>query len=89
LRYYSRHRLTPEHESSLGIEYRPWRELLSESDVVSVHVPLTPKTTKLFDQTAFAQMKSGAVLVNTSRGEVVDESALADALRAGRLAGAG
>lgn len=63
--------------------------LLAASDVVSLHVPLNPSTEKLIGPAEFAAMKPGAILLNTARGEVVDESALLDALRSGRLAGAG
>ncbi len=63
-------------------------DLLSQSDVVSLHVPLLPSTRNLLDATRLARMKSGAVLINTARGGIIDESALADALRGGRLAGA-
>lgn len=63
-------------------------ELLAEADVVSLHVPLTHETRHLIDAAALARMRPDAVLVNTSRGPVVDESALADALEAGRIAGA-
>lgn len=62
--------------------------LLAEADVLSLHVPLTPETCNLIDAAALARMKPGAVLVNTARGGVVDEPALAAALRAGRLGGA-
>jgi len=64
-------------------------ELLEQADVVSVHVALTPRTHRLLDAAAFARMKPGAILVNTSRGAVVDEAALVDALRSGRLRAAG
>jgi phosphoglycerate dehydrogenase-like enzyme len=70
----------------------PWRELdelLAESDVVSLHLPLTAETEQLLDRRRIGLMKPGAVLVNTARGGLVDESALADALRAGRLGAAG
>jgi glyoxylate reductase len=60
-------------------------ELLAAADVVSLHVALTPETTHLIDDAAFASMKPGAILVNTARGPVVDEAALIDALSAGRL----
>ena len=64
-------------------------ELLRAADFVSVHVPLTGETRHLIDARALAVIKRGAILVNTSRGAVVDEAALVDALRAGRLAAAG
>ena len=64
-------------------------ELLRAADFVSVHVPLTDETRHLIDARALATIKRGAILVNTSRGAVVDEAALVDALRDGRLAAAG
>ena len=63
--------------------------LLGASDVVSLHVPLAPDTERLIDAGAIARMKPGAVLVNTARGGLVDEAALVDALRSGRLGAAG
>jgi phosphoglycerate dehydrogenase-like enzyme len=69
--------------------WRPLPALLSDSDIVSLHLPLTEDTDGLLDEAALAGMKPGAVLVNTSRGAIVDEDALAAALRDGRLAAAG
>jgi glyoxylate reductase len=63
--------------------------LLAESDFVSLHVPLSPETRHLIDAKALARMKSTAYLINTARGPVVDEAALVDALKEGRIAGAG
>lgn len=70
-------------------QWRALPELLAESDIVSLHLPLTPDTTALIDSAALASMKRTALLVNTSRGGVVDESALTAALRSGHLAAAG
>lgn len=63
--------------------------LLAQADVVSLHCPLTEQTRHLLDAPAFAAMKDGAILINTSRGGVVDHDALVNALRSGKLAGAG
>jgi phosphoglycerate dehydrogenase-like enzyme len=70
-------------------DWRPLPELLAASDVVSLHLPLTAGTRHLLDRKTIARMKPHAVLINTSRGAVVDEDALVDALRGGRLAAAG
>lgn len=67
---------------------RPLDVLLMNADVVSLHIPLTPATRNLFDAEQLARMKPDAVLVNPSRGGIVDEAAVAAQLRAGRLAGA-
>lgn len=72
----------------LGVEPVTLETLLAEADAVSLHVPLTPDTRQLFDAGRLARMKPGAVLINTARGGIVEEAALADALRSGRLAGA-
>jgi phosphoglycerate dehydrogenase-like enzyme len=69
--------------------WRPLPDLLAEADVVSLHVPLTAATEGLIDRAGLQRMKPEAVLINTSRGQVVDEPALAEALTGGRLAGAG
>lgn len=69
--------------------WRPLPQLLAASDIVSVHVPLTTDTEQLIDAAALARMKPDSVLVNTSRGAVIDEDALVKALLGGRLAAAG
>jgi glyoxylate reductase len=74
---------------SPGAERLELPGLLAVSDFVSVHVPLTPETRHLIDANALATMKPGAILVNTSRGGVVDTTALIDALRSGHLGAAG
>jgi D-3-phosphoglycerate dehydrogenase len=65
-----------------------FEEVLAAADFVSTHSPLTPETRHMFDRRAFARMKPGAFFINTSRGGVVDEAALAEALRSGHLGGA-
>lgn len=73
----------------LGFSYTSLNELLAASDVVSLHVPLTPQSRHLIDAAALARMKSGAMLINTSRGAVVDTDALIQALKARHLGGVG
>ena len=69
--------------------WRPLPDLLETADILSLHLPLTPETECLIDGPALARMRPGAVLINTARGRLVDEPALIEALRAGRLAAAG
>ena len=76
-----------EHET--GARRLPLDELLAQSDVVSLHVALNEGTRGMIDAAALARMKPGAILINTSRGPIVDEDALADALEGGRLRAAG
>ena len=73
----------------LGTERRDLDNLLEASDVVSLHLPLTPETEGLIDRVALARMKPGAVLVNTARGGLVEEEALVEALATGQLLAAG
>ena len=72
-----------------GVEPVDFDTLIRESDVLSLHIHLTPDTKRIIGRTEIARMKSGAVLINVSRGALVDEEALVDALEAGRLGGAG
>jgi D-3-phosphoglycerate dehydrogenase len=72
-----------------GVGYRDLHALLAESDVVSLHAPLTDESRNLIGAPQLARMKRGAVLVNTSRGPLVDTAALRDALAGGSLGGAG
>lgn len=67
----------------------PFEQMLAESDVVTLHCPLTPETAHLIGEPELRRMKPGAILLNLARGGLVDEAALAEALRDGRIAGAG
>ena len=88
--YYQRTRMSNEDEASFGATYcSTLDELLSASDVVSVHCPLNEKTKGLISHKEFAKMKDGVFLVNTSRGPVVDEDALISAMESGKVLRAG
>lgn len=87
--YYDIARLGVDAEDALGVRFRLLRELLRASDIVSLHVPLNESTRRMIGAEELALMKPTAMLVNTSRGPVIDEAALCAALAEGRLAGAG
>jgi glyoxylate reductase len=87
--YFDVARPPAEVERELGAEYRELDQLLAEADFISIHVALTPETRHLFGPEQFRKMKPTAVLVNTSRGPVIDEAALAEALAGGELFSAG
>jgi len=89
VQYYDIARLTEAEEDALGVRFVLLPELLRTSDVVSLHVPLDDSTRHLLGAREFAQMKPGAILINTCRGPVVDEAALHAALKSGQVAGAG
>lgn len=86
--YYNRTRLAPAQENDLGIEYRSLPELLAQSDIVSLHIPLTSETRGLIGKKEMLLMKSSSTLINTARGDIVDQTALAEMLESGRIAGA-
>jgi glyoxylate reductase len=87
--YTARRRLEPDQEAALGVAWRELDQLLAEADFVSVHTGLSPATRHLVGPEQLARMKPTAVLVNTARGPIVDEAALAAALGDGRLGAAG
>lgn len=87
--YTQRHRLSAREEKALHVEYLSLMRLLKISDYVSLHLPLTDASTHLINEKAFRTMKASAFLINTSRGLIVDEQALVQALRDKRIAGAG
>ncbi|MBI3965227.1 MAG: dehydrogenase [Chloroflexi bacterium] len=89
VRYHDVRRIPADEEQRLGVTYAELDSLLAAADVVSLHVPLLPSTQGLLSRQRIARLKRGAIVVNTARGELVDEVALAEALESGHLAGAG
>jgi phosphoglycerate dehydrogenase-like enzyme len=89
VQYYDIARLSEDAEDALGVRFRLLRELLRTSDIVSLHVPLNGSTRGMIGGAELALMQATAILINTSRGPVIDETALEDALAKRQLAGAG
>ncbi len=89
VRYHDAYPLSPDIEEELGVERAGLDELFRSSDILSCHTPLTPETRRVVSRERLAMMRPTAVLINTSRGPVVDEEALVEALSEGRIAGAG
>lgn len=87
--YYDAVRANPAMEAELHVKFLPLDELLARADVVTIHTALNESTEGLFNARTIALMKSSAILINTSRGRVVEEAPLVEALRTGRLSGAG
>jgi glyoxylate reductase len=87
--YYDPNALPSDAEAQLGATRVDLGRLFAESDFISVHVPLTPETRHLLSTPQFGQMKKTAIVINTSRGPVVDEAALVEALNSKKIAGAG
>jgi glyoxylate reductase/D-3-phosphoglycerate dehydrogenase len=89
VQYYDVARLSEDAEDALGVRFRLFREILRTSDVVSLHVPLNDTTRHMVGAAELALMQPASILINTSRGPVIDEQALCKALSAGAIAGAG
>jgi len=87
--YYDPLRAPADVEQALGVAYSDLDALMRKADIVSLHLPLTPQTRNIIDAKRIAAMKQGAVLINCARGGLVDEAALTESLKAGRLMGAG
>ena len=87
--YYDVFRKNKDVENTLGIEYKPFEELLSWSQILSLHIPLTTDTHHIIDAKALELMDREALLINTARGRLVDQAALIDALQNKKIAGAG
>lgn len=85
---YNKREPDPEIERELGIKFASLDELLSMSDIVSIHVPLTGETRNMFNINTFSKMKTGSFIVNTARGPIICERDLVDAIRIGKIAGA-
>jgi phosphoglycerate dehydrogenase-like enzyme len=86
--YNKRSRLTPQQEEERGVESRTLDRLLEESDILTVHVPLYEATRGMIGREQMAKIKKDAILIKTARQDIVDEEALVEALRDGRLSGA-
>ncbi|OGM77126.1 hypothetical protein A2210_01340 [Candidatus Woesebacteria bacterium RIFOXYA1_FULL_40_18] len=86
---YNKHEPDPEAEKELGVQFVSLDDLLAKSDFVSMHVPLTDETRHMINKDTLAKMKVGSYLVNTARGPVVEEGALVEALKNGKIKGAG
>lgn len=86
-RYHNRSELPQ--DQAAGAQYVSFDKLISESDIISVNVPLNANTKHLIGANEFGKMKDGVIIVNTARGAIIDESALADALDSGKVASAG
>ena len=89
VQYFDIARLTEDQEDAIGVKFRLLRELLRSSDVVSLHVPLNDSTRHMIGAEELALMKPASIMINTSRGPVIDETALHATLSAGRIFGAG
>ena len=87
--YHNRNRISKTKEKSLGAKYVSFEKLISQSDIISIHVPHTKETDKMFNMKIFKKMKDAAFLINTSRGKVVNEKDLVAALKKKIIAGAG
>ena len=87
--YYDMYRLKPETEEQLNLTYKPLDEVFAQSDIISLHCPLTDETRGIINAQTLAKMKDGTVIVNTARGELIVEKDLADALRTGKIKAAG
>ena len=87
--YHNRKQISKTEEKKLGVKYTTFEKLISQSDVISIHVPYTKETNKMFNMKIFKKMKKTAFLINTSRGKVVNEKDLVIALKQKIIAGAG
>ena len=87
--YYSRTRLSSAEELRLNIEYVDFKTLLQQSDILSLHAPLTDTTKNIINSENLALMKKDAIIINTARGELIDEAALLEAIQSKNLRGAG
>lgn len=87
--YYDVFRASEEVEKAYDVTFMETDELLKVSDIVSMHLPVTPQTENMANAAFFAKMKKGSYIVNTARGELIDSAALLDAIRSGQIAGAG